>query len=216
MLAGLDGAGAQRPPRKPLGAALVAALVVVVAGAMRFGGPAPPIWGAPAGAASAEATAPDFALINQDGQRVTLRQFLGKIVLMNFIYTHCTDVCPLAQLKLARVQEDLKARGWFGTRVVFLSVTFDPARDTPAVMKAYARRFRADPAGWHFLTGPPHVVDRVLKAYRIPVRAVGATGSFEHALPTLVIDGRGVVLGHYEPDFTPANVARDLARLLGP
>jgi len=211
----LDGAGAQRPSRHSFRVALVAILTVAVAGAVPPGHPAGLVLAAPSGGAASEATAPDFTLTNQDGQRVTLRQFRGKIVLMNFIYTHCTDVCPLAALKLAKVQEDLKARGWFGTRVVFISMTFDPKRDTPAVLKTYARRFRADPAGWHFLTGPSPAVDRVLRAYRIPVRAVGTTGVFEHALPTLVIDGRGVVLGHYEPDFTAANVTRDLVHLLG-
>ncbi len=160
-------------------------------------------------------TAPDFTLTNQDGRQVSLRQFRGKLVLMNFIYTHCTDICPLAEAKLAKVQDDLKARGLFGGRVVFISMTFDPRRDTPTVMKTYAKRFRADLTGWQFLTGPPQIVDAVLKAYKIPVREVPKTGLFEHALPMLVIDQRGVMLGHYEPDFTPASVVRDLTKLLG-
>ncbi len=160
-------------------------------------------------------TAPDFTLTNQDGRQVSLRQFRGKVVLMNFIYTHCTDICPLAEAKLAKVQDDLKTRGVFGGRVVFISMTFDPRRDTPAVLQTYARRFRADLTGWQFLTGAPPVVDGVLRAYKIPVREVPKTGLFEHALPTLVIDQRGVMLGHYEPDFTPADVVRDLTKLLG-
>ncbi len=167
------------------------------------------------GALAAEETAPDFTLVNQEGQRVTLHQFRGRLILMNFIYTHCTDICPLAETKLAKVQDDLKARGLFGGRVVFISMTFDPRRDTPAVMKTYAKRFRADLTGWQFLTGAPQAVDGVLRAYKIPVREVPKTGLFEHALPMLVIDQRGVMLGHYEPDFTPANVVRDLTKLLG-
>lgn len=166
-------------------------------------------------AAAQQEAAPDFTLVNQDGRKVTLRQFRGKIVLMNFIYTHCPDICPLATSKLVQVQRDLKARGWFGTKVVLLTMSFDPQRDTPAVLKAYAERFKVDTAGWSFLTGAPPVVAGVIKAYRLPVRPAARPGLIDHALPTLVIDQRGVRLGHYEPDFKPANVISDLARLLG-
>jgi protein SCO1/2 len=171
--------------------------------------------GSPTASRTAEDIAPDFTLVNQDGRAVSLRQLRGKIVLMNFIYTHCTDICPLAEAKLAKVQDDLKARGWFGTRAVFISMTFDPRRDTPAVLKTYSKRFRADLSGWQFLTGAPPVISGVLKTYQMSVREDPKTGLFEHALPMLVIDQRGVILGHYEPDFTPANVTRDLTKLLG-
>ncbi len=192
----------------------VAPLCVVILGDMTLGATAQ-VTLAAASPPTMQETAPDFILSNQDGQRVTLHQFRGKLVLMNFIYTHCTDICPLAEAKLAKVQDDLKARGLFGTRIVFISVTFDPRRDTPTVLKTYAKRFRADLTGWQFLTGAPQVIDGVLKAYKIPFREVPKTGLFEHALPMLVIDQRGAVLGHYEPDFTPANVVRDLTKLLG-
>ncbi len=204
-------------PMKSLSRALVGAvaLVVIAAPTLLPGTALPAALAARAAAPTREEAAPDFTLTNQDGRRITLRQFRGKIVLMNFIYTHCTDICPLAEAKLAKVQDELKTRGWFGTRVVFISMTFDPGRDTPAVMKAYSKRFRADLTGWQFLTGPPPAVNSVLKAYKIPVRAVPKTGLFEHALPMLVIDQHGVMLGHYEPDFTPASVIRDLTKLLG-
>lgn len=114
------------------------------------------------------------------------------------------------------MQRELTARGWSGTRVVLLSVSFDPARDTPAVLRAYAKRFRADTTTWHFLTGPAAVVDRVIKAYGIPVKPAAKQGLVDHALPTLVIDQRGALLGHYEPDFTPGDVVSDLTKLLGP
>ncbi len=164
--------------------------------------------------ALAQESAPDFTLVDQDGRSTTLGGFRGKVVLMNFIYTNCTDICPLVTAKLVQVQRDLKARGWFGTRVVMLSMSFDPKRDTPTVLKQYAGRFKVDLAGWYFLTGTSDAVDRVLKAYRIPVRAAAKPGLIDHALPVLVINQRGTLLGHYEPDFKPADVLSDLAKLL--
>lgn len=172
--------------------------------------------GLPAAAAVATAqAAPDFVLVNQDGATVRLSQFRGRFVLLSFLYTHCVDVCPLTTAKLATVQRDLQQRGWAGGRVVLLSLTFDPRRDTPAVLRKYAANFKVDHRSWHFLTGPPAIVTKVLGAYRIPVRPAAKPGLIDHGLPTLVIDDRGRLLGHYEPDFDPHAVVRDLTALLG-
>ncbi len=165
--------------------------------------------------AGAPSPAPDFILVNQAGATVRLSQFRGRFVLLSFIYTHCPDVCPLTTAKLVRVQNELKKRGWFGPKVVLLTMTFDPRRDTPAVMKAYAAKFRVDHSGWHFLSGKPDVVMKVIAAYRIPVRPGAKPGLIDHGLPTLVIDPQDRVLGFYEPDFDPQNVVRDLTHLLG-
>ena len=159
--------------------------------------------------------APDFTLLNQDEARIRLSQFRGRLILLNFIYTHCVDICPLTTAKLVTVQSELKKRGWFGTKVVILSMTFDPRRDTPAVLKAHARKFGVDHAGWHFLSGESATVLKVVRAYKIPLRPASRPGLIDHGLPTLVIDRQGRILGHYNPDFDPRNVVRDLARLLG-
>src|SRR3990170_1197762 len=149
----------------------------------------------PALPAQSPSPAPDFTLINQDGARVSLRQFRGRLVMLTFIYTHCPDICPLTTAKLVQVQNELKKRGWFGRRVVLLSMTFDPQRDTPAVMKAYAAKFKVDHAR---------------------VRPSAKPGRIDHGLPTLVIDPQGRILGFYNPDFDPQDVVRDLTHLLGP
>lgn len=164
---------------------------------------------------AAQERAPDFALINQDGATVRLSQFRGRLVLLTFLYTHCVDVCPLTTAKLTTVQNELKKRGWFGTRVMFLSMTFDPRRDTPTALKSYAGKFKVDHRGWHFLSGPPVTVLKVIQAYRIPVKPASKPGLIDHGLPTLVIDRQGRILGHYDPDFDPHAVIRDLAALLG-
>ncbi len=95
--------------------------------------------------------APNFALISQDGAEVTLESLRGKVVAVSFIYTWCPDICPMLTNKMARVQDALGAD--FGTKVAFVSITFDPERDTPEALKAYAEAFDVDFAGWSFLTG---------------------------------------------------------------
>src|SRR5919205_988683 len=94
-----------------------------------------------------------FSLTAQDGTRLSLNDLRGTVALVTFIYTSCTDTCPLVTAKLAQVQDKLGPD--FGARVRFVSVTVDPERDTPDVLSDYARRFRADPNGWAFLTGTP-------------------------------------------------------------
>jgi protein SCO1 len=96
---------------------------------------------------------PDFTLTSHDGAAVTLGDFRGKVVAVAFIYTSCPDVCPMLTDKMARVQDALGSD--FGSRIAFLSITTDPERDTPEVLKGYAEAFEANLAGWSFLTGEP-------------------------------------------------------------
>lgn len=94
----------------------------------------------------------DVALINQDGKSVRYYSDLlqDKVVVINSFYTSCTDSCPLIMGSLARLQDALGDR--FGREVFFVSVTTDPAHDTPPRLKEYAKRFQARP-GWSLLTG---------------------------------------------------------------
>ncbi len=183
-------------------AALVGATEVTVAGVPTPAAPFPVIG----------KRAPDFVLTDQHGQPVQVGRFRGKLILLNFIYTHCTDVCPLTTAALVRVQDELIHRGWWATDVVFLTATTDPVRDTPAILRAYATRFKVDPRGWHFLTGDPRTVAAVHRHYGIEVRARDG-GLQDHASPTFVIDRRGVVLGAYGANPNPADILHDLAQL---
>ncbi|HEX9898376.1 MAG TPA: SCO family protein, partial [Candidatus Methylomirabilis sp.] len=99
-------------------------------------------------------TVPDFSLIQRDGRRVTLADLRGKVWIANFIYTHCTDTCPLQSAQMARLQEELKTEPNF--RLV--SITVDPEQDTPETLTEYATRFGADRERWLFLTGEKRAV----------------------------------------------------------
>jgi len=122
-------------------------------------------------------------LISQDGVNVELvKDVVGeRIVVVDFVYTTCTTVCPVLSAVLMQVQRQLGER--LGDEVVLVSITVDPQRDTPARLKDYATKLRAG-QGWMWLTGEKNVVDDVLKDF-------GAyTPNFEdHPAMMLVGDG---------------------------
>jgi protein SCO1/2 len=129
--------------------------------------------------------APDFALTSQDGAPVSLGDFRGKVLAVTFIFTSCADTCPLLTAKMAHVQDALGAD--FGARIAFVSITVDPERDTPAVLKDYAKTFGADLKGWAFLTGTPAAIDDVTDRYGV-FASRETTGSVDHTFLTSLID----------------------------
>lgn len=125
----------------------------------------------------------DTTLIDQDGRKVHLqRELIGrKIVVVDFVYTSCTTVCPLASAMFSELQSQLGDR--LGSEVELVTITVDPVRDTPAQLKAYAAKFQAKP-GWTWLTGSPVAVNDVLKGL-----GAYAADFTQHPLMTLVGDG---------------------------
>ena len=87
----------------------------------------------------------------------TRRDFLGKISVVDFFYTRCTDACPLLSAQMALLQS--RYAGQRGLQLV--SITVDPSHDNRQTLAAYARRLGADPAGWLFLTGPRDEIYRL-------------------------------------------------------
>lgn len=105
---------------------------------------------------------PNVPLVTQDGKTVRFYDDVikGKVVAINFIYTSCGDVCPLDTAALRRVQKLIGPR--MGKDVFFYSITVDPKKDTPAVLKAYMKNFDVGP-GWTFLTGSPQNIALIQK-----------------------------------------------------
>jgi protein SCO1 len=103
-------------------------------------------------------------LVTQDGQKVKFYDDIlkGKIVVVDFIYTHCTKQCGPMTANLARVQRLLGDR--MGKDIFFYSISLDPERDTPEVLKEYGKAFRAGP-GWTFLTGKKQDIAQIRKKF---------------------------------------------------
>ncbi|MET0621937.1 MAG: SCO family protein [Pyrinomonadaceae bacterium] len=112
-------------------------------------------------AAKSAAYFPNHTLVTQDDKTVRFYDDMlkGKVVLINFMFTHCAGVCSPMTANLAKVQSYLGER--VGREVSMLSISVDPANDTPATLKAYAAKHKAGP-GWFFLTGKKENVDWIL------------------------------------------------------
>jgi protein SCO1 len=141
---------------------------------------------APGGASAARAQVKvvDRVLRDQHGARLRFGADVvaGEVVVMDFVFTTCTTICPLLTAKFARVQAELGDR--LGKGVKLVSVSLDPVRDTPDRLEAYAARHKAGPH-WTFLTGPKDDVDEVLKGLGAYVADFAA-----HPPMVLVGDGR--------------------------
>jgi protein SCO1/2 len=158
--------------------------------------------------------APEVALTDQAGRPFRLADLRGKVVVVSFVYTTCTGSCPATTQSLSRVQKALKEAGLWGNRVEFVSISLDPARDTPEVLARYARLFRADGAHWHFLTGPPDRVAGVIAAWDMWVRPT-PTGALDHPSRLFLLDPRGHQREIYNLEFlTPRAVLQDVRTLL--
>lgn len=112
---------------------------------------------------STQAYFTDLPLLNQEGKRVRFYTDVLKdrVVLISFIYSTCTDACPLIMHKLSEIKGRLGDK--FGKQVFFVSLSVDPERDTPEVLAQYAKQQKADHPGWIFLTGEKKNVDTILR-----------------------------------------------------
>ena len=156
--------------------------------------------------------APQFTLTSQDGALVALADLRGKVVALAFIYTGCPDICPMLTQKMVDVQDALGAD--FGKKIAFVSITLDPERDTPEVLKDYAQFWNARLDGWAFLTGSLEAVSDVTRHYGV-FFAKKEDGSVEHSQLTTLIDPDGQMRVQYlGARFDPEEFRRDLMSLV--
>jgi protein SCO1/2 len=151
----------------------------------------------------------DVTLLDQDGKLVSLEKDLvrNKIVVMSFIYTSCTTVCPVVSSIMGKVQKQLGAR--VGTEVQLVSISIDPQRDDPQRLNDYARTFQQGP-GWSWLTGPPQSVTATLTG----LGAYG--GDVENHSPLILVgDGNNRFWTRYYGFTDPTELARAVERLSG-
>jgi protein SCO1/2 len=156
---------------------------------------------APAGNDSAApiAPAPEFTLIDQLGRPVSDVDLRGKVVVADFIYTTCTDICPALTAQMAALRTRLAEEGLLGDDVALVSISVDPAHDTPEVMRVYSEPFDADPANWHFLTGDEASIRQVVVdgfMLGVEVMEAAAQDSAAQAAGTAHSEGDGHTGGH--------------------
>jgi cytochrome oxidase Cu insertion factor (SCO1/SenC/PrrC family) len=170
--------------------------------------------------------APAFTLTDQLGRPVDSATLRDRVVLVDFIYTRCRDTCPLLSARMGALQDRLRQEKLLGDRVQLLSLTVDPAHDTPAVLRAYAERHQADPAAWRFLSGSPDVITPVIVqgffqgVVTLPEPEPGAaadgepTGLVMHSNHFVLIDAQGRMRAFYDGlALDPDQVVRDIRRV---
>jgi len=151
------------------------------------------------GEGSGKLSIPDVVLLDQDGRKVRFFTDLikGKVVIINFVFTSCTVVCPPLGANFARIQTALGER--LGKDVHLISITRDPEMDTPAKLRTWGAKFGARP-GWTLVTGEKAQIDEVLLALIGDIARKG-----EHSAIVLVgSDARGV----WKQDYGLAAPAR--------
>ncbi|HVR69235.1 MAG TPA: SCO family protein [Vicinamibacteria bacterium] len=141
---------------------------------------------------------PAFSLVDSGGRAVTADDLRGKAWVADFIFTRCGGACPTLTARMAALRRDMPPD------VAFVSITVDPAHDTPEVLAAYARRAGAE-SNWLFLTGERDALYRLaLEGFKLgveevpPERQAAGDGPFLHSSHFVLVDGRGRVRGYYD------------------
>jgi protein SCO1/2 len=134
------------------------------------------------------------SLVDQDGRPFSFRQLQGRTVSLNFIFTNCPVSCPLQTRALTQVQHAVAKAG--ETRARFVSVTMDPTRDTPELLRRYAAAVGANLANWSFVTGSPEEIAWLHQHFNAQVTARDG-GQFDHRVAVYLLDAGGRLMQTY-------------------
>jgi protein SCO1 len=159
---------------------------------------------------------PNGTFVDENGRKRSFGAFRGSPVVMTFIYTRCPlpTFCPLMDRHFATLQQRMKDDASLKA-VHLVTVSFDPATDTPAVLKAHAKTLNADPKRWTFLTGDRDEVDRFASRFGVSVeRAPNDPRDITHNLRTAIVGADGRLAKVYTGnDWSPDQVLADLKAL---
>ena len=157
---------------------------------------------------------PDDALKDQDGATRRLSDWHGQAVAVTFVYTRCPmpDFCPLMDRRFADLQRAIREDRSLAGRAHLLSISFDPAYDTPEVIAAHARARGADPHIWSYLTGSREAIEHLTSRFGVSLITEGdASQPITHNLRTAIVDPRGRLVKIYSGnEWTADALLRDL------
>jgi protein SCO1/2 len=152
----------------------------------------------------------DIRLQNQLGDTVSLDSLKGKVIIIDFFFTHCASICPILTRNMRHLQDALKLRDYTKqvdtTFVKFISLTVDPEHDSPPVMKKYADRYGVNSDVWWMLTGPKKTIyDFALNELKLGLQdSVSVDSNFVHTDYVALLDKDRVIRGYYHGTDTAA------------
>ncbi len=138
---------------------------------------------------------PSFHLTNQDGRPFGSGNLAGKVWIADFIYTTCPGPCPMISSRMSEMQKPLEK-----TDVHFVSVSVTPEKDSPAVLREYATRLKAQPQRWDFLTGPKREIYNLsVNGFKLPASEDGGErGEPVHSSRMILVDRQNRIRGYYD------------------
>jgi protein SCO1 len=161
---------------------------------------------------------PDFALINQDGRKISFKEYRGKTTILTFIYTRCPlpDYCPLMTRNFVEINRELQNKPALGARTRLLSITVDPDHDKPNVLRDYGARYIGSGKDgfkrWEFATGSPEQIKSVAQFFGLNYWQ--EKDQIIHGLRTAIITPDGKVAKVYRGnDWKPEDVVKELEKL---
>lgn len=162
----------------------------------------------------------DYTLTNQFGEQVSFPDdFSDKVLVVGYVYTNCPDICPMITYNMRDLQREFPEDQDFH----LISISFDPERDTPEVLRSYAESYNVDQSNWSMLTGETSVVNEVLDKLSIatvktPTRFTEnnkAVYFIDHTDKVSLIDKKGQVRNHYlGSELDTETVIEDIKTLL--
>jgi cytochrome oxidase Cu insertion factor (SCO1/SenC/PrrC family) len=144
---------------------------------------------------SSYGSVPDFQLTNQDGRPFGSAELRGKIWIADFIFTLCPGPCPMISSRMSELQKPLEK-----TDVHLVSVSVDPAHDTPEILRGYAEKLHAQSQRWDFLTGSKSAIyDLSRNGFKLAVSDGNSeAGTPMHSTRVILVDRRGEIRGYYD------------------
>jgi protein SCO1/2 len=162
---------------------------------------------------------PDVTFVDQDGRNRRMADTRGRALALTFIYTRCPlpTFCPAMDRNFAAVQRRIATMPALRGKVQLLSISFDPAYDTPAVLKKHAQGLGAEPSVWNFVTGDRDEIDRFAARFGVSVtRSQTDDRDITHNLRTAVVGPDGKLIKVYTGyDWTPLEIIQDLGAISG-
>ncbi len=135
---------------------------------------------------------PNFAMIDQHGDFLQIREMRGKAFVLNFIFTRCkaATMCPASTTRMSELQELARETG-LEDDLHFVTITFDPEFDSPGILRQYAKGYELENDNFHLLTATQELVDDLLRQFGI--LTMEEDGTINHTMATLLVDANGRV-----------------------
>ena len=169
---------------------------------------------------------PDYRLINQDGKTIRIQDYKGKALLLTFVYTRCQDPnqCTLMSSNFAAIDQELQKQPELYSKTHLLSISFDPAYDTPKVLRSYGAAYTGKYseetfAHWEFASGSADEVKGIAKFFGLRYYQDTSSGTEQviHSLRTAVIGPDGKIVKVYRGnEWKPQDILSEIQKVFGP